>query len=128
MTRGCATHVQSSSRFHHASSDDRDPLRSQSITRTHLDCPNQHLKIGRWIAPHEEPRLTRDRGPIVARSWPDSCAIVVHSEPKWSCSIAESKGRLSSAQLTHDHATIEVYHGRSRRKSWRGRSGNHAKN
>ena len=69
MTPGCATHIRSSSRCHHASSDDRDPLRSRSITRTHLDGPNQHLKIGRWIAPHEEPRSTCDRGSIVARSW-----------------------------------------------------------
>ena len=76
------------------SSDDRDLLRSRSITRTHLDGPTQLLKIERWIAPHEEPRLTRDRGPIVARSRPDSCAIVAHSSPKWSFGIAESKASI----------------------------------
>ena len=91
MTRGCATNVRSSSRFHPASSDDRDLLRSRSITRTHLHGPTQLLKIGRWIAPHEEPRSTRDRCPIVARSWPDSCTIVVHSAPMWSSGITESK-------------------------------------
>ena len=51
------------------SSDDRDLLRSRSITQTHLDGPTQLLKIRRWIAPHEEPQSTRDRGPIVARLW-----------------------------------------------------------
>ena len=48
------------------SSDDRDLLRSRSITRTHLGDPTQLLKIRRWIAPHDEPRSTHDRGPIVA--------------------------------------------------------------
>ena len=94
MTRGCATNVRSSSRFHHASSNDRDLLQSRSITRTHLDGPTQLLKIGQWIAPHEEPRSTRDRGPIVARSRPDSCAIVAHSAPKWSSGIAKLKASI----------------------------------
>ena len=94
MTCGCATNVRSSSRFHHASSDDRDLLRSRSITRTHLKGPTQLLKIGRWITPHEEPRSTGDSGPIVARSRPDWRAMVAHSAPKWSSGIAESTSSI----------------------------------
>ena len=69
MTRGCAMNVRSSLRFHHASSNDRDLLRSRSIARTHLDGPTHLLKIERWIVFNEEPRSTRNCGPIGVRSW-----------------------------------------------------------
>ena len=90
MTRGCAMNVPSSSRFHHASSDNRDPLRFKSIAQKHQDGPTHLLKIGWWIVFNKQPSSTRDRGPILRRSWPDRRAIVVQSAPKWSSFFAES--------------------------------------
>ena len=81
--------------------------------------------IGRLRGHVEE---LHDRGPIEPRSNRDRGAFAAESTPRVPDLNFVRICSEIDAQSTHDQATIVVDHGRSRRKSWRGRSGNHAKN
>ena len=66
-----------------------------AIGGLHVDSPRLMMKIRRL---DHEPRSMCDRGPIIARSWPDCHAIVAYSLHNWShnCCIL----------MAHDHFVI----------------------